>query len=174
MTDWGVVLATVCGPIFAVLVTRWNDARNHQRSEKMAIFRALMSGRGNVRNIAFVEAINITDVVFHDVPEIVKLKNEFVQYKNVPGSGSWNEDQWALFGRKDTENFNRLLKAIARNVGINSTDIGEQTTVYSPIWLSKYLEGQLNQSEIATVMLKQATAPIKPEIEVEKAPQPSI
>lgn len=161
MTDWGVVLATVCGPILAVLVTRWNDARNNRRAEKMAVFRTLMSARGNSINIAFVDAINIIDVVFNDSKNIVELKNQFVRDKHVPGSESWNESQWAHYSQKDAENFNRLLKAIAKNVDMDSSDIGEKTTVYSPVWLSKYQTGQINQSEIATALLKQASSPTK-------------
>lgn len=152
MTDLGVIFATLLGPIFAVLITRWNDQRKQQYDEKLHIFKTLMSGRASSQTHAFVDAINVIEVVFCKTPKIIDLRNEFVRHRHV----NQLDELWL---KKDKENYNRLLKAIANELKINAENIGEETTIFLPNWLEKWNQSQMNQADIVETLKKQSQQP---------------
>jgi uncharacterized membrane protein YhaH (DUF805 family) len=113
--DWwsfSVVLATLFGPVLAVQVSKWNDERKQKFAEKLAVFKVLMSARGNDKSIQFVDAINVInviDVVFCSEPDIIELKNKFVGHLHVSGTAEWSEDENRIYLKKGSQKFNDLL-----------------------------------------------------------------
>ena len=62
---WAIVAATGLGPIFAVLITFWRDARNSLRTRRLWVFRTLMATRRVNISPEHVNALNLVEVDFY-------------------------------------------------------------------------------------------------------------
>ena len=56
--DWGVVFATLVGPILAVWASEWRQRRRAVHDRKEWVFRTLMTTRGAKMQPLHVEALN--------------------------------------------------------------------------------------------------------------------
>jgi hypothetical protein len=65
------VIATLVGPIAAVIVTRYVDGRRARETLQLDIFRTLMGRRRMQLSQEFVVALNRIEVEFHDRPEVI-------------------------------------------------------------------------------------------------------
>ena len=62
---WAIVAATGLGPIFAVLITFWRDARNSLRTRRLWVFLTLMATRRVNISPEHVNALNLVEVDFY-------------------------------------------------------------------------------------------------------------
>lgn len=82
--DWGVIFATLCGPILAVLVTRWVDSRSRRISQRYAVFSALMSTRRLTVNVKHVEALNLIEIEFYGCKPVLDAWQSYHRHLNDP------------------------------------------------------------------------------------------
>ena len=69
---FGTIFATILGPIFAVFMTRWVDARRERYRRRLDLFRMLMRSRRNPLSTDFVGGLNLIEVEYYDDDEVLK------------------------------------------------------------------------------------------------------
>jgi len=60
-----VVIATLAGPVLAVIVTRIVDDGRLRRTRQMEVFRTLMASRRTPLSIDRVKALNLVEIEFY-------------------------------------------------------------------------------------------------------------
>ena len=90
---WAVVLATIMGPLAAVLITRSNDYRREKRNRLLYVYRVLMASRRTNLSEEHVAAINLVEVEFHGVTSVIEAWSAYITHLNstAPGSGAPDE-----------------------------------------------------------------------------------
>lgn len=132
MTDWpatiAICAATLLGPIFAVVVTRWNDDRRATRDRRMTLFRILMGTRRIQLSNEHVGALNLIEVEFADEPEILQAWKDLVAHlastANQPTPQDWSDRLETLKGK--------LLSKIAKKLGFDATNLDVFRGGYAP------------------------------------------
>jgi hypothetical protein len=121
-----VVIATLIGPVLAVVVTRYVDAKRQKSSRKLDLFRILMSNRKTRLSPDLISALNVIEVDFWDSPTVLQafqnLMKHFASNTNEPG---WGDRHNTLF--------TRLLYAIGKNVGYSIEQLDILEGGYLPI-----------------------------------------
>jgi hypothetical protein len=111
--------AIFLGPVFAVMVTLWWQARKQKRDEKLRLFLSLMAHRRSIPPAPeWVNSLNVIDVIFADVPQVVQLWHEY--YTGLCSPPQNNNHQQ----REHT--YLLMLSAMARHLGyqkLEQTDI---------------------------------------------------
>ena len=64
IADWLMILAVLTGPLVAVQLTRWQEARRETRRRKLEIFKTLMATRSYGVSWNHVQALNSIDLEF--------------------------------------------------------------------------------------------------------------
>lgn len=72
-----VVIATICGPVLAVIVTRFIDFSRLKYQRRMDVFRSLMRTRRLRLSPDHVGALNLVEVDFFDKPPIVAAWQQY-------------------------------------------------------------------------------------------------
>ena len=89
---WAIVIATFMGPIFAVWISLWREARNERQSRRFYIFRTLMSTRKIAMSREQVDALNLVETEFQGVPTVQSAYAGYVSHlyqdANAP---NWDE-----------------------------------------------------------------------------------
>ena len=72
------IVAVILGPVCAVLITLWYQARKEKRDGKLRLFFTLMAHRKSMPPTqAFVEGLNLIDVIFAKSPRVLQLWHEY-------------------------------------------------------------------------------------------------
>lgn len=72
--EGAVLVAMVSGPVFAVLITLWNQERTQKRQAKLQLFLTLMAHRKSIAApLERTNALNLIDVVYADDSKVVAL-----------------------------------------------------------------------------------------------------
>jgi hypothetical protein len=124
-----VVLATLIGPVLAVLVTRVIDDRRSRAQRQMDVFRALVRSRRWALSQDHVNALNTVEVEFAGVKAVESAYGDLLQHLNLqtPQSPEWM-DKWR---RLQT----RLLYAIAVHLGYKMEQLDVLEGGYIPsLW----------------------------------------
>lgn len=123
-----VVLTALCSGLIATLITLWWQNKSHNKHEKVAVFKTLMSKRYDLSDEACVEALNRIDVVFYSSDNVRKAWKEFYDATN-----SQNDEK-----KGDTihKKHLRLLEEIANCVGYKKIKWEDIEEYYYPIGLS--------------------------------------
>ena len=74
---WAILAATVLGPIFAVLTTRFIDQRREVRNRRLYIFRTLMATRRAQLTTEHVTALNLIEIDFRGKQEVLAAWKEY-------------------------------------------------------------------------------------------------
>ena len=117
-------------PVIAVVVTLlWQHIREkHDRvhSRKEQLFLALMAHRrSQPPSQAWVDALNLIDVVFDDSPTVLRLWHE---YYDLLGSATYKDEL-----NKRTHKHLELLSAMAAELGYKSLSQTDIDKFYSPV-----------------------------------------
>jgi hypothetical protein len=105
-----IVIATVLGPILAVLVTRAVDEKRERRGRQLEVFRALMRSRRSFLSADYVTALNTVEIEFAGVQSIENAQRELFSHLNLkPQQADWTD----RLRRLQT----RLLYAMATYLG---------------------------------------------------------
>ena len=65
------IFALIAGPVIAVLITRYWDEKREANRRKWEIFRNLMCFRTHPHSQGFVSSLNLLEVEFHDVKDVL-------------------------------------------------------------------------------------------------------
>ncbi len=93
--DWGVVFATLIGPILAVWASEWRQLRRVRDDRKEWVFRTLMTTRSARLNPDHIQALNHIDFVFHHNTEIIDAWGQYFSHlksdrgQNAPEIKAW-------------------------------------------------------------------------------------
>ena len=91
---WAIVFATFMGPIFAVWLSRWREARNDRQNRRFYIFRTLMATRKIAMSREQVDALNLVETEFHSVPNVQAAYAAYVAHLYTDAnSPNWDEDR---------------------------------------------------------------------------------
>lgn len=127
--DWmalAVVIATIVGPIAAVLAARWDDRRRARHDRQWGIFSTLMSLRGRYLDPAHVRALNSVHMEFSDCPKVVNALGAFLAHVETPGGTiEWNQ--------KFRDLMTDLLVEIGKIVGFRGSALEISRNAYYPV-----------------------------------------
>ena len=88
------ILAVLLSPIIALWISNIVQERKEKRKEKMQILKILMTQRFSVKNIEYVNALNLIDVVFVDSKDIRSAyKNLYNEYASTIDLNNENNRQ---------------------------------------------------------------------------------
>ena len=105
-----IIVATLGGPVLAVLVTRFIDAKRDRKARQTDLFRILMRSRRSALSPEYVAALNTVEVEFAGVRPVENAQRELLAHLNLhPQPPDWFE----RLRRLQT----RLLYAIATYLG---------------------------------------------------------
>lgn len=117
--------AIFLGPLLAVLVTLWWQSRKQKRDAKEKLFLSLMAHRRAFPPAPeWVNSLNVIDVVFADVPQVVQLWHEYYAGLHTPPANN-NHQQ-----REHT--YLLMLSAMARNLGYRKLEQTDIDKFYTP------------------------------------------
>jgi hypothetical protein len=89
---WAIVIATFMGPIFAVWISLWREARNERQSRRFYIFRTLMATRKIAMSREQVDALNLVETEFHGVPNVQSAYAAYVSHLYTDANApNWDE-----------------------------------------------------------------------------------
>jgi hypothetical protein len=119
------IIAIIVGPLFAVIITLWWQARKARRDAKERLFLTLMAHRRSFPPaFEWVNALNVIDVVFAENAQVVQL---------------WHEYYAALVNPPVNQNFQQrehtyllMLSAMARALGYKRLEQTDIDKFYSP------------------------------------------
>lgn len=106
-----VVIATLLGPVFAVLVTRHVDDTRRIRERRLTVFRSLMATRRTALAADRVAALNMVEIEFHGVEPIQAAYREVMKHANHP------KPLPANWGDQHAKLVTKLLSEMARLLG---------------------------------------------------------
>ena len=88
------ILAVLLSPIIALWISNIVQERKEKRKEKMQILKILMTQRFSVKNIEYVNALNLIDVVFVDSKDVRgAYKNLYNEYASTIDLNNENNRQ---------------------------------------------------------------------------------
>jgi hypothetical protein len=130
---WAVVLATIVGPVAAVLITRWNDQRREQRNRLLHIYRVLMATRRMNISEDHVGAINLVEVEFHGVQSVIDAWSNYLTHLNAtsPGANASVEQQ-KQWNERRAELLAILISKVAKHLGLSKGEIEILHGGYAP------------------------------------------
>ena len=127
---WAILVATCLGPIAAVLVTRYNDARRAKHERQMSVFRTLMATRATDLNSERVAALNLIQIEFANHPDVLQAWSGLLQHFG--GPDATNEEEAKRFARERTRLTTVLLDKMARRLGMRVEQLDILEGVYHP------------------------------------------
>jgi hypothetical protein len=119
------LLAIVTGPLFAVLVTLWWQERKQKHDAKERLFLSLMAHRRAFPPAPeWVSSLNIIDVIFADVPQVVQLWHEYYSgLANPPTNQNYQQREHTYL---------LMLSAMARHLGYRNIEQTDIDKFYTP------------------------------------------
>jgi hypothetical protein len=132
-----VVLATLLGPVLAVMVTRYIDDARAQKARRLEIFRAMMRTRNAALLPDHVNALNQVEIEFHDIPDIMTAHRELMRFINTP---SPPDERW---GQRHRSYLTKLLSAMAKQLGYDFEQLDVFEGGYYPSGWGQAEEQQL-------------------------------
>ena len=160
MTDTLMILATLCGPLIAVQVTRYLDDLKEIRSRKLNIFKTLMATRAYSLSAAHVEALNRIDLEFNSNTKAEKkVLSIWKEYLDLLGNTSLSPEQWS-FRRVDI--LVELLSAMGEALGYDFDKIQIKNATYAPVAHGRIEEEQqVIRGQVLEVLNGKRSLPIQ-------------
>ena len=118
------ILAIILGPIVAIIITLTYQTHKEKRDTQMRLFLTLMAHRKAFPpTFAWVESLNLIDVVFAKHPKVVQLWHEYYDYLHE------KTEDYTKREHKDLE----LLSAMAQCLGYKKLQQTDIDKFYTPI-----------------------------------------
>lgn len=127
METWAVVLATLVGPIAAVVITRLMDDRKAAQQRKFWILSTLMQLRGQAMHAEHVRALNVVQLEFSDSAKVIESWRSFIVHVETDGAGNvgaWNQKYQDLL--------TQLLLNMAKDLKVAGDEIDLRRGGYYP------------------------------------------
>lgn len=132
-----VVVATLMGPVLAVMVTRYIDEARAQKARQLEIFRAMMRTRNAALFPDHVNALNQVEIEFHRVLDVMTAHREMMRFMNTP---SPPDERW---GQRHRSYLTKLLSAMAKELGYDFEQLDVLEGGYYPSGWGQAEEQQL-------------------------------
>ncbi|MCB5177580.1 DUF6680 family protein [Microvirga lenta] len=130
--DWAVVIATFVGPIVAVGITLWAQARDSHKRNRMELFSNMMRSRRSPTAIEFVGSLNLVPVHFHSDQAVI---SRYADLMAIFSDSSWrSKDQEAIrqINEKAELAIAYLLSAMSRVLGVPIEQLAILRGAYAP------------------------------------------
>ena len=122
---WGIVIATFMGPVFAVLISLWREARTDKQNRRLHIFRTLMATRKIAMSREQVEVLNLIESEFHREANVLAAFADYVGHL-YQGADSPNWDE------KRQDHLARLLHHMSVEMRMPLDEAKLRSGGYSP------------------------------------------
>lgn len=155
------IIAIVVSPILALLITNWLQDKKTKRNEKLWILKTLMIQRASQKNIDYVNALNLIDIVFVDSPKVLETYKKL--YKEYATSlDLTNENNRALFVENTKRAETKLLETIINDIGYKDKITWDRIQQpYIPQWLvdeskarTEFMDAQTHVANIVNTLVK--------------------
>lgn len=147
-----IVAATIIGPLSAVLITLWHQARAQRYERRLNIFRSLMQWRGNWLHPEWVSALNLVPVEFAGRRDIIQSFNAMIDKLCDKGFAAEGDELREAYNRAEAV-FVELIQKIARKLRIDLSDLDLRTRLYAPSgWWKEQQLLQAIRSDTALVL----------------------
>lgn len=155
------IIAIVVSPILALLISNWFQDKKSKHNEKLWILKTLMVQRASQKNIDYVNALNLIDIVFVDSPKVLeaydKLYKEYATTLDLT-----KENNRALFVENTKRAETKLIEAIITNIGYRDKITWDRIQQpYIPQWLvdeskarTEFMDAQTHVANIVNTLVK--------------------
>ncbi len=154
-TDILTLLAIIIGPIAAVGITLWIDARRRKREQRIIVLRHLIATRHLPADPSFLAAINLIPVEFNDEKLVMNAYKEFIIASRGPLDGK--NDEHIL--QNSATKLTRLIFEVSRSLGFDLRETDIQTLAYaSDGWVKRdslVRDSQQAMRDIANILWMQ-------------------
>ncbi|MDO6537966.1 hypothetical protein Q4524_05190 [Alteromonas stellipolaris] len=131
ISDWVMILAVFLGPIVAVQLTKFLDAKKEKRQRKLDIFKTLMATRSYATSWDHVMTLNRIDLEFELAqPKEKAVVEAWKQYLDLLGDKTITGEQW---GTKRVELLVELLYKMALVLDYDFDKTHIKNSSYSPM-----------------------------------------
>ena len=146
------LLAIVVGPIAAVVVTRFMDDRSSEKTRHYQIFRDLMRTRAAKISPPHVDALNLVEIEFHNVPQVKEAWQKYME--NLFAATPAESAAQSNFYLRREQLFIKLIQEVAKKIGLKSVDITDvMTNNYYPMgWQNEQQEQEQARKLLIAVM----------------------
>ena len=127
MQTFFIALATVIGPIAAVVITRLMDDRKAREMRRYFVFSTLMALRGQSIHAEHVRALNLVQLEFAKNSHVINSWRNFINH--VETDATVDPTSWNM---KYRDLLNQLLVDIAKDLKIQSNEIDLARGGYYP------------------------------------------
>lgn len=142
----------ILSSIITLIITYYIQRRNDRRKDKFLIFAALMQNRIHKNTMGWdeydVKLLNSIDIVFSDESRVLDIWHEYLRLCSIP-----SPSEAEIISRD--QNFNILLKEMAKKLGYKNIDLKSIENPYIPnslceIW--KYQKQTMQQQANMTTL----------------------
>jgi hypothetical protein len=135
VSDWLLIVATVCGPIAAVQAQKWIERGREKRSRRLQLFQTLMSTRAiRAESTEHVQALNLIELFFVGRGSREKsVRNAWTTYldflqEQVPS----DENAARQHNERGIDRLVDLLGAMGRSLGFDFNAVQLKRGIYYP------------------------------------------
>ncbi len=132
METWAVVIATLVGPVVAVVITLAYQAADRKYQRKSAVFTTMMKMRRRQLSAEYVGALNMVPVEFHDSIHVTQKYRELIEIYSDSGWKANNPDVIARLNERVDTKAAELMSEMAKDLKIKITDIQIMKGAYAP------------------------------------------
>ncbi|WP_075996533.1 DUF6680 family protein [Salaquimonas pukyongi] len=125
------IIAILLGPIIAVLITRYQDARRANVQRKLDVFRSLMKTRKTALDHEHVGALNLIELEFYKHEKVVQAYRAYIDFRYEPEPNSGIDDLDRHNKRGENLLYD-LLSEIGRSLGYTFDKDDLKRFSYSP------------------------------------------
>lgn len=130
--DWAVVIATFVGPIVAVGITLWAQARDNRKRNRMELFSNMMRSRRNPTANEFVGSLNLVPVHFHSDQTVIARYAELMAIFSDKMWRSKDPDDLRQINEKVELAIAYLLSAMSKVLGVPIEQLAILRGAYVP------------------------------------------
>jgi hypothetical protein len=140
-----IVIATLVGPVLAVLVTRHVDKLRQVRDRRLEIFRSLMATRRAILAPDKVRALNLVEIEFYGIKSVEGAHKEVIAHINLqrPLPDAWGDRHRVLL--------TKLLSEMAKVLGYELQQLDVLEGGYYP---QGFADIELEQQELRRVLIQ--------------------
>jgi len=155
------IIATLCGPIFAVQVQKYLERKNGIKDQKMRIFSALMATRATRLSPDHVQALNMIDLAFNGgsnrqrkstETDVLDAWRDYLDHL----TSEFNETTMERWNEKQGEHLILLLSAMATDLGLRYDRVLLRNGAYMPRGLTNMEQEQHHLRQLAIKVLSGA------------------
>jgi hypothetical protein len=162
-----IIIATVVGPVAAVVVTLWQERRRAQQARRLAVFRDLMRTRRANLSGDYVSALNLIEIEFHGVSTVINAFQALSKHLNTAGAPTpdWSTQRGSLQ--------TKLLHAMAKSLGYGMEQLELLEGGYLPqAWQTTEEEQQQLRRLLIDLLSSRRSLPVSPAGPTPGAPYP--